>query len=1400
MTHRFAGALVAKLCLIALIPITTASLKAQQASWPLGGPAFSASVQDIRDAASKVTAEKFALVTVLFEREAYAIDADGRVDYRHTMIYRIEDQAAVDGWSEVAARWEPWYENMPEIHARVIDPAGKVSELDQKTVADGPASEQDVETYTDARVRKAPLPGLEVGSIVEQEIRIVDKKPFFSGGGVYRDYFSRPVPIVREELTISVPTQSHLQYRVHSMPGVKVSDSTHDSLRTLSFDEPYQPAQASSDIDLPTHEITFPMVEFSTGESWSSVVSAYRKLAEPQIDLDQVKNLVPSANVGSRMQRIERVVNWLDQEIRYTGVEFGQATLQPQEPAEVLKRHFGDCKDKAALLVTLLRSNGIPADLALLDAGSGADVNSDLPGMNQFDHAIVYVPGEGKDAALWIDATDQFAQVGTLPPMDQGREALIIADGSAGLTQIPIDKPEDNLLVEKRDVTMSDYGPAHITETSLTHGPVDAQYRQDFGGADTRERRTNLENFAKTYYLAKTLTSVSRGDAKDLSQPFTLKLDMAQAKRGDTDVADAAVAIPFTSIFNRLPAWFRTDPGTSGIKLTPQQEDNRKRAVAARAADYDVVPFATEWRYTITSPRGFALRALPEDRDTAMGPARFTAHFNADSNGIVTAVLRFTTTKPRYTVEEALALRDAFLDVSKQDMITILFDQVGSKLMAAGKFREAFSADRELIDLHPHDGVPHAQFASILLQAGLGDMARNEARLAVKLDPTSIIAFKTLGWVCQFNDIGVHWGYGADRDCSEDAYAKAAALDSDDLETAVDLAMAHEYDEQGNHYGPGAHLDQAIAAFKALRQKDKATADKYEDYLLWDLLFAHQYKELLADLDALPSSAGRNALAVAAAVAQVGGDDGVKAGIDRANRQDGNTEARSAALAAAGDHLVSLRLYPEAAGILSAAAEGQSDSAHVLQRASIFRHLARWNGDYLPSTDPRSVVQKMMFTALDGDFSRQTFEALLSRHAYGSDEEWNRNLESNRIEIEGVPHLISEQTGVPPAAFLDLVIENMKLSAEGSDEKGYIISLQSLLSKGRQFFVSKDDGRYAIVTDGERASEAGNEVLYLLSQKRDAEAQALLDWMRERVHLGGGDDPLSGPLFPRFWTLGKQGDEATMRLAAESLIADTSAIEQYLPEIHAAWKSAAGDEAKLNLAMLLANGYYRAGDGQRLKEVSSEILSKYPDSYTAIRFAGNADALLKDWKGWDNMLDTRIAKRSDDETLLRMKAIALQVQGDYAGSRQMEQKVIDLGKATAADYNSYAWSALFDGKVNGDITKAAQQAVTLSNNSSFAELHTLACIYAYQGKTAEARDLLLKAMKALNQAYANPEVWFGFGMIYEKYGLDDAAMKAYSKVEKPDGAILAGSTYVFAQQRMQALGNHEPSKTSLAER
>jgi len=141
----------------------------QEPVWPLVGPAFQASVADVQKAAAQIVPEKFMEATVLFERESYRIDDEGRVTYRHSLIFRIETQAGVEDWAETSARYAPWYQNEPAIQARVILPDGRVSQLDPKTVIDGPASDDNDDVYTDERIRKAPLPALAVGAIVEEE-------------------------------------------------------------------------------------------------------------------------------------------------------------------------------------------------------------------------------------------------------------------------------------------------------------------------------------------------------------------------------------------------------------------------------------------------------------------------------------------------------------------------------------------------------------------------------------------------------------------------------------------------------------------------------------------------------------------------------------------------------------------------------------------------------------------------------------------------------------------------------------------------------------------------------------------------------------------------------------------------------------------------------------------------------------------------------------------------------------------------------------------------------------------------------------------------------------------------------------------------------------------------------
>jgi tetratricopeptide (TPR) repeat protein len=97
----------------------------------------------------------------------------------------------------------------------------------------------------------------------------------------------------------------------------------------------------------------------------------------------------------------------------------------------------------------------------------------------------------------------------------------------------------------------------------------------------------------------------------------------------------------------------------------------------------------------------------------------------------------------------------------------------------------------------------------------------------------------------------------------------------------------------------------------------------------------------------------------------------------------------------------------------------------------------------------------------------------------------------------------------------------------------------------------------------------------------------------------------------------------------------------------------------------------------------------------------------------------------------------------------------------------------------------------VSKNSTFADLHTLACIYAAEGRTTEARQTLDQAMYAGNQPQPNSEVWFALGLIYEQYGATDAALAAYRRVQAHEfddhTYIDPEATYVLAQARIQAL-------------
>jgi tetratricopeptide (TPR) repeat protein len=152
-----------------------------------------------------------------------------------------------------------------------------------------------------------------------------------------------------------------------------------------------------------------------------------------------------------------------------------------------------------------------------------------------------------------------------------------------------------------------------------------------------------------------------------------------------------------------------------------------------------------------------------------------------------------------------------------------------------------------------------------------------------------------------------------------------------------------------------------------------------------------------------------------------------------------------------------------------------------------------------------------------------------------------------------------------------------------------------------------------------------------------------------------------------------------------------------------------------------------------------------------------------------------------------MKAEVAQAQGDWASARHTLRSVLDGGEAVGVDFNNYAWNALFQNKVDDEAIQAGQQSTTLSKNSQFSDLHTLACLYAALGRTTEARQLLIQAMNAANLAEPNSASWFVIGAIDEQYGANDAAIAAYKRVEKPEGPINPVDTWVLAQSHLKGL-------------
>jgi tetratricopeptide (TPR) repeat protein len=303
-----------------------------------------------------------------------------------------------------------------------------------------------------------------------------------------------------------------------------------------------------------------------------------------------------------------------------------------------------------------------------------------------------------------------------------------------------------------------------------------------------------------------------------------------------------------------------------------------------------------------------------------------------------------------------------------------------------------------------------------------------------------------------------------------------------------------------------------------------------------------------------------------------------------------------------------------------------------------------------------------------------------------------------------------------------------------------------------------------------------------------AGARRWLDWARLELRGANTEDPLEGPAFARAWTVGVEADLARARLATALLLADCAMGERALPLLLAARAGATESSDRLSLDLALAKAHLELNQWAELQAVAGRLVKAVPTSALAFRYQQWSAIQLQQWDSVEAASRERLARLPDDSVAREMWVHSAEARGRYGEIPVIMQPLIDSGRATASDYNQYAWTSLLAQPVSEQAVEAARLAYDESQGRSVAINHTLACVYAASGKPREARDLLLKGMEQTGIDKPDDQAWYGFGLVAEAYGDAESARDYYAQVQKPTkGVIQPSSVYALSQARLKAL-------------
>lgn len=375
--------------------------------------------------------------------------------------------------------------------AKVYRADGRVDEAIES--GEGAANDPSMSMYTSARNFYVQFPRLDPKDVVELRYRVEDVVPRNEYADYFGDvaYLQSDEPVSNAEYVLITPTSRKLFFDTNL--GGLVTHETRDE-QDQRIDRFFAKSLPAIDPEpkMPPFTELVGFVHASTFDSWNSMGSWYWGFVKDQFDLDEETRRLArriTENAKTDLDKVKAVYGWVVKNTRYVGLEFGIYGYKPYRAVQTVARGWGDCKDKATAIVTLLKELGIDSTIVILRTQIRGGFNSKIASLSVFDHAIAYVPS----LDLYLDGTAEGVGTRELPVMDRGSMALQINEGKSKFVTLPERGIADDRL--KREITaqLEPSGAGTLEMHILASGAVAPEWRNTYEAEATRRERMTAE-------------------------------------------------------------------------------------------------------------------------------------------------------------------------------------------------------------------------------------------------------------------------------------------------------------------------------------------------------------------------------------------------------------------------------------------------------------------------------------------------------------------------------------------------------------------------------------------------------------------------------------------------------------------------------------------------------------------------------------------------------------------------------------------------------------------------------------------------------------------------------------------------------------------------------------------